>query len=53
MRKGELTEVFEPMDINIDDEPEIITDKCEHGKRKVYCEECGGSHICIHGKNKK
>ena len=31
-------EILEPMDININDEslPEIITDECEHGKRKVY-----------------
>ena len=26
--------------------------KCEHGKRKRYCKECGGSGICIHGKRK-
>ena len=26
--------------------------KCEHGKQKRYCKECGGSSICEHGKQK-
>jgi len=26
--------------------------KCEHGKRKSQCKECGGSQICEHGKQK-
>ena len=26
--------------------------KCEHGKNKYFCKECGGSQICIHSKNK-
>jgi hypothetical protein len=26
--------------------------KCEHGKRKATCKECGGSQICEHGKQK-
>jgi hypothetical protein len=26
--------------------------KCEHGKRKSRCKECGGSQICEHGKFK-
>ena len=26
--------------------------KCEHGKRKSRCKECGGSEICEHGKRK-
>jgi len=26
--------------------------KCEHGKRKVHCKECGGSAFCEHGKRK-
>jgi len=26
--------------------------KCEHGKRKAQCKECGGSGICEHGKQK-
>ena len=25
---------------------------CEHGKRKSFCKECGGSQICEHGKQK-
>ena len=27
--------------------------KCEHGKRKEYCKECGGSAFCKHGKQKQ
>ena len=23
--------------------------KCEHGRRRRYCKECGGSGICEHG----
>jgi hypothetical protein len=26
--------------------------KCEHGKRKSECKECGGSQICEHGRQK-
>jgi len=26
--------------------------KCEHGKMKTYCKECGGTSICEHGKRK-
>jgi hypothetical protein len=26
--------------------------KCEHGKRKIRCKECGGSSICEHGRQK-
>lgn len=26
--------------------------KCEHGKRKTYCKDCGGSSICKHNKEK-
>jgi len=26
--------------------------KCEHGKRKTICKECGGGSICEHGKQK-
>jgi hypothetical protein len=26
--------------------------KCEHGKQKARCKQCGGSQICEHGKNK-
>ena len=26
--------------------------KCEHGKQKSQCKECGGSNICEHGKQK-
>jgi len=26
--------------------------RCEHGKRKVHCRECGGSAFCTHGKKK-
>ncbi len=26
--------------------------KCEHGKRKSCCKECGGGQICEHGKQK-
>ena len=24
--------------------------KCEHGRRRNYCKQCGGSSICEHGK---
>lgn len=24
--------------------------KCEHGRQKSYCKECGGSGICEHGR---
>ena len=27
--------------------------KCEHGKQKAMCKECGGSGICTHGKIKR
>jgi len=27
--------------------------KCEHGKRKYVCKECGGSGICEHKKNRQ
>ena len=27
--------------------------KCEHGKQKAYCRECGGSAFCEHGKRKR
>ena len=26
--------------------------KCEHGRRKARCKDCGGSGICEHGKQK-
>jgi len=26
--------------------------KCEHGRKKSYCKECGGSFFCKHGKQK-
>jgi hypothetical protein len=26
--------------------------KCEHGKRKSRCKECGGSELCLHNKQK-
>lgn len=26
---------------------------CEHGKRKSYCKDCGGSQICEHKKDKR
>ena len=26
--------------------------KCEHGKRKAFCKDCGGSQICKHDKRK-
>ena len=26
--------------------------KCEHGRQKSDCKECGGSGICAHGRNK-
>ena len=29
-----------------------ITPKCEHGKRKSQCKDCGGSAFCEHGKEK-
>ena len=27
--------------------------KCQHGKTKKYCYECGGSGLCIHKKQKQ
>ena len=32
--------------------PVTIVKKCEHGKRKTRCVECGGSEICIHNKRR-
>ncbi len=32
--------------------PEYIRKKCEHGKRRSTCIECGGSEICEHGKRR-
>ena len=32
--------------------PIIIGKKCEHGKRKSRCIECGGSEICNHNKRR-
>ena len=29
-----------------------IRKKCEHGKEKSHCKECGGSSFCEHGKQK-
>ena len=29
-----------------------MVSKCEHGKRKPYCKECGGNQICEHGMDK-
>ncbi len=26
--------------------------KCDHGRQRQYCRECGGSSICVHGKRK-
>ena len=25
---------------------------CEHGRRRGYCKECGGSNICEHGRQR-
>ena len=25
---------------------------CEHGRRRSYCKECGGSQICEHGRQR-
>ena len=30
----------------------MVSNKCEHGKRKSRCKECGGSEICEHNKRK-
>ena len=30
-----------------------IRNVCEHGRRKSYCKECGGSAICEHGRQKQ
>ena len=30
-----------------------MVSKCEHGRRKDRCKECGGSQICEHGKRKE
>ena len=27
-----------------------VKNKCEHGKEKTRCKECGGKEICIHSK---
>jgi hypothetical protein len=29
-----------------------MSKKCEHGREKYYCKECGGSGICEHGRQK-
>ena len=26
--------------------------RCEHGRQKAYCKDCGGSRICPHGRQK-
>jgi hypothetical protein len=26
--------------------------KCEHGRQKAYCKDCGGCRICVHGRQK-
>ena len=31
---------------------DVKNKKCEHGKRKTQCKECGGSACCEHGKRK-
>ena len=30
-----------------------LKNKCEHGRLKYYCKECGGSQICDHNKRKE
>ncbi len=30
----------------------MFNNKCEHGKSKYYCVDCGGKGICEHGKIK-
>ena len=29
-----------------------VCSKCEHGRRRSYCKECGGSQICEHGRRR-
>ncbi len=43
------------MDCGMTEEKGIRTHhkRCPHGKRKCYCEECGGKGICCHGKQKQ
>lgn len=35
-----------------EEKPKYIRKKCEHGKYKFQCVQCGGSQICIHNKVK-
>lgn len=39
--------------VNITKIKKKIVKKCEHGKCKYYCKECGGKGLCKHGKYKK
>ncbi len=47
MNSLNLVEIFENTIKN-----KYVPKKCEHGKRKSRCINCGGSDICIHGKIK-
>ena len=31
-------------------ESKYVHKKCEHGKQKYFCKECGGKGYCEHGK---
>jgi hypothetical protein len=35
-----------------EEKPKYVPKKCEHGKQKSRCKECGGSSFCEHGKQK-
>ena len=36
----------------IEEKPKRQIKKCEHGRQKSYCKECGGSSICEHRRQK-
>ncbi len=35
-----------------EEKPKYVRKKCEHGKQKYLCKECGGSQLCSHDKIK-
>ena len=54
MNKTKLVEVLRDLEDEILEEPiEVNEYKCQHGKRKYFCKECGGKGICEHGKIKE
>ena len=31
---------------------DMVKKKCEHGRERYYCKDCGGSGICKHGRQR-